>query len=245
MAKILLSLLLCTFLMNCSDLTSSNRKHIDLPTEFRLIHGSALVYESVYEYQDTTVLDTLYISKLFQDYYGYSWKPNEYWYLVNNYGGMFLFHGIIRYNIQSDTLLFSKPYIWAFFKEDTGFVDYTKFSDYRINADRIHLSIHNDIKAFGNYYDGIVKTKIDSTSETVLLNTVITKSGYYQFTEFFELTGNVIRQITMKKMMFSHPPEPPQKTNKYLKKGSIKEQENLSYISPWPSFNKDVLEIFP
>ncbi|KAA3614942.1 MAG: hypothetical protein D8M58_10840 [Calditrichaeota bacterium] len=234
MAKAILVFLSLIILTNCSDSTSSNRSHYDLPTEFRLWPGSAWVYESVYEIQDTTVFDTLYISKQFNDYYGYSWEPDDHWYLVNNFEGILLVHGRVRFNNPPDTSFYRKPYIWAFFNEDTGSVDFSKYKDYRISEDKIHIGIENDMSIFGNYYDGFVQSNIDTTSEDrVELNVLITKSGFYQWTQFF-LDGRVLRRMTMKNTIFSPPPEPP-KNKSYFPKSSFREELILKSLNPLPS----------
>lgn len=218
MRKILFVFLTFLFLLNCSSSTNSNKdNHYDLPTQFPLTVGNAWVYES-HDYEtgaDSMILDTLYIPGMYNDYYKYSWRPDEYYSLVKNFDNKLINFGQISFGVSPDTIFHEKPYIWAFFGEDTGYVDIKNFDNYSISGDCLHIAIRHDFKLFDNIYDAYFTSRIDTIADAVIIE-FTTIEGFVQWN--YDNTGTS-KLTVMTKMIAKY-------TNFYppnnLTKGSTK-----------------------
>lgn len=210
MRKILFVFLTFLFLLSCSSSTDSNKdNHYDLPTQFPLTVGNAWVYER-HDYEtgaDTMILDTLYISGMYNDYYKYSWSPDEYCSLVKNFDNKLINFGHISFGVSPDTAFHEKPYIWVFFGEDTGYVDIKNLDNYSISGDCLHIAIRHDFKLFDNIYDAYVQSEIDTTVDAVYVEVFTTIEGLVQGNFYDTDTGELTGMIKMiKKFTGFYPP---------------------------------------
>ncbi len=220
LASFILSSMVCIHSCEEADEDDLN-PHIGLPTAFPLETGNAWIYERHYyeDDVDSVVLDTLYISGQYEDYFKYTWRPDEYASLVKNLDGLLLSCGRIDYTGDGDTLMYEIPSIWAFFAEDTGFVDFTKHSEYRIYDEKIHIGIESNIEAFGNFYSGYVASRIDTSINEILRDQVTTRAGFYQWRHYDQETQVKYRESIMIQQLRNFLPKPSVQ-KRFTKKGS-------------------------
>jgi len=167
MRKFVLIILLVSAIVvciSCSDSTTSPNSSYGLPYEFPLEEGNAWVYVNVYYENgliDSTCLDTLYIAGQLEDYFLYSWRPEEYFNLVKNIDNKLVNFGSIHINESHiDTTFYDSPYIWAYYG-NTGYIDASYYENYHYNPlDSLHISILNNEPYFGSKYDTYVSDKI-------------------------------------------------------------------------------------
>lgn len=200
MRKILFAFFPFLFLLSCSSSTNSNKdNHYDLPTQFPLTVGNAWVYER-HDYEtgaDSMILDTLYISGMYNDYYKYSWSPDEYYLLVKNFDNKLLIFGNISFGDYPDTAFFDKPCIGEFFGEDTGYVNIKNFDNYYLMWYCLHIAIIHDFKLFDNIYDAYVTSKIDTIADAVISEQFTTIEGLVQWNYYDTGTGELTGMTKM------------------------------------------------
>jgi len=224
MRKFVLIILLVSAIViciSCSDSTTSNNSGYGLPHEFPLQEGNAWIYERAYYengLKDSTRLDTLYIAGRFEDYYLYTWNPEEYFVLVKNYENKLVAFG----HINSDTTFYNLPSIWAFYGE-TGYIDSTYYANYSYtNIDSQYISILPDEQYFEEHYDTYKDEKYSIESHSYKsIHQYVNKMGF-GYWELFDENNNLTETTEMIEMLEDFYPESiltnkNQKKSKHLK----------------------------
>ena len=211
--------------ISCSNSTTGSNSSYGLPNEFPLEEGNAWIYErTYYEYGilDTTILDTLYIAGRFEDYYLYSWNPENYFSLVKNIDNKLVCFG----SIFSDTTFYDLPNIWAFYGE-TGNIDSTYYAGYSYtNIDSEYIDILHDEEYFDKNYDTYKKEQglIESYSYNSI-HQYLNKLGFVYW-ELFDEDNNLVGTTEMIEILDNFYPEQIL-TNKNHKKSKTINQNHV------------------
>ena len=195
--------------ISCSDSTTSSNSGYGLPNEFPLEEGNAWIYERAYYengLRDSTILDTLYIAGRFEDYYLYSWNPEEYFNLVKNYDNKLVnFGSIYIHETGIDTTFYDSPSIWAFYGE-TGYIDSTYFENYNYyENDSLYISIIENEEYFDRRYDTYVteRKRIEYFSHRFQY---LNKLGFAKW-EYFDENGVISHGAEMIEILENFYPE--------------------------------------
>ena len=186
--------------VSCSDSTTNSNNDFGLPNEFPLEEGNAWIYERTsYEngLRDSTILDTLYITGRFEDYYLYTWSPTEYLAMVKNIDDKLVCYGTINnYNSTIDTFFYDFPSIWAFYGE-TGYIDSSYFENYYYNEeDSLYISIVEYLEFFDKIYETYVAQNTINSSWYYRRDAYINKLGFARW-EYFDEANNLIESTEM------------------------------------------------
>jgi hypothetical protein len=237
MKKIFVIIIITQILAGCSDSTSPDeKKHYNLPNQFPLAAGNAWVYERNY-YQaeiDSMILDTLYILGMHDDYFKYTWDPQAYYSLVKNQDNKLLSFGQVNLNDPPDTNIYDRPTVWAFFGEDTGYVDQEGLREfYDVLADCLHIRIEKDIEIFNSLYDAYVTSTIGQAEIKPYREQYSTVDGFLEWIYYdLELDEISDRTEMIKKMTNFYPPQKQMnKSGKGKKAVSLYDQQGKK-ISP-------------
>ena len=199
MVRAFVTLFLFFVFVNCSSTTDSNENHFGLPTKFPLEAGNAWVYKKQYFQidKDSSELDTLCIFGQYQEYYKYSWRPNEHYFLVKNINDMLVSFGDIVISPFSDTSIYERPVVWSFFNEDTGYINGNNYKNYKLPFANIRIDKISNIEIFNNSYDGYIMSSIDTITNVAYYQEIIIKEGIYKRLLFNRINGTKTRETTM------------------------------------------------
>lgn len=235
MKKLLSSYLLLQLIAGCSDLTDSGQP-FPLPTQFPLEVGNAWIYERHYyiDELDSFFLDTLYILGMHDDYYKYSWGPDYYFNLIKNNDGKLINYGMSYIGENPDTTFYTRPYIWAYYSEDTGYIDKNIYQDYSVYEDSIYIGIERGIRGLNYIYDAITESDIYKSVVTTKQYNIV--DGFLEWQNYDYKTGELISRTKMiKKMKNFYPPgtnimnKPGKSTGKSKNKSNLRSKHITPY----------------
>ena len=147
MIKYIIFVTFCIF-VSCDANTNDSNRNMYYPASFPLEVGNAWIYNRINYENNTESLDTLYIVGQYEDFFLYSWRPDELALLVKNDSGVFANYGFIDYS-KPDTILYSKPSAW-FIYDNRGLLNKSDYGEYHVTADSIitfrETYIHNGLE---------------------------------------------------------------------------------------------------
>ena len=221
---------------------SCNKKSdkYDLPEKFPLRIGNTWIYKNIiYTPKDTVVsYDTLCILGKYKDYYEYTYGYSKIRLVKNEAGKLLSFgyiqlpdtiHGIIESGdsvkfpqpriLKSDTVIYKKPKILAFFNVDTGYVeiDTSNYAN-RNGEDAPYLSIKKNYKFKNHFYDAYVIRYIAACPGVYSRYYYFTKLGQVYMRAISKDKKRVVQELILEKFL----------KNYHLK--NLKFSENKNYF---------------
>ena len=224
---ILLLIAFITILYSCKN------DDVDLPTNelpiiFPLEVGNAWKYERKYYENgilDTSYFDTLYIAGLYQDYFLYTWNPEQYYNLVKNVDNKLIRYGYID---LMDTIMYYEPDIWAFYGE-IDCLDSTDFENYSYisNLESCCISVENNRVFFGEEWDTYVMEKKYTSYAPDMIDRY-NKLGFVSFKRYDENNYLISETVMVEVLNGVTPPE----ILKNVKESAIKQFNKIQIQLP-------------